>query len=501
VLERRVSTTRIGRYTLHHAVASGGMATVHLGRMESSGGVQRTVAIKRVHPQFAADPEFVAMFFDEARLCFRIQHPHVVPTFDVVAEGGELLLVMDYVHGDSLASLVHQARLRGERVPPDIASAVLCDVLAGLHAAHELRGEDGKPLGLVHRDVSPQNILVGVDGASRVLDFGVARAAGGQHATDQGKVKGKIAYMAPEQLASGPIDRRADVFSAAIVLWELLAGARLFDQEGPGAVAIAVLSREIRSPRERNVAVDVAVECVVMKGLRRHVDERYASAEAMAIDLERALPPASARAVGEWVQRVASARLAARAEALAEVERGTASAEAPELEGMAASGVDVLPSEVSRGAPALAAPETMATLRSSSVPGERPGGGAGSRRGFWVAGAAAALLAAGATALLVGTGAPHPRADVAVSAAPAEVASSVAPPPSASAPPLVSATAAASASGGPSPPATTTAPRPSPTDRPRNAAPRSSRPATPPDCANPFVVDAKGIRVPRPECF
>ena len=136
----------IGRYEVHRALASGGMATVHLGRMRSDTGLGRTVALKRMHPHFATDPQFVAMFFDEARLSMRLQHPNIVPTFDVVSTETELLLVMEYIHGESLAGLLRAAGEAGERVPPAIASSILCGVLAGLHAAHEARSEDGAPL-------------------------------------------------------------------------------------------------------------------------------------------------------------------------------------------------------------------------------------------------------------------------------------------------------------------------------------------------------------------
>src|SRR5262245_51026591 len=168
----------IGRYALHGELASGGMATVHLGRLLGPVGFSRTVAIKRLHAQYAQDPEFVSMFLDEARLAARIRHPNVVPTLDVVATSGELFLVMEYVPGESLSRLARAARDRMERMPPRIVSAIMSGVLHGLHAAHEAKSERGEPLGIVHRDVSPQNVLVGTDGVARVLDFGVAKAAG-----------------------------------------------------------------------------------------------------------------------------------------------------------------------------------------------------------------------------------------------------------------------------------------------------------------------------------
>src|SRR6478736_1694730 len=172
-----------GRYALYGEIAAGGMATVHIGRLLGPVGFARTVAIKRLHPHYAKDPEFVSMFLDEARLAARIRHPNVVPTLDVVALDGELFLVMEYVQGESFARLVREARRARLDVPPEVISAIVVGALNGLHAAHEATSERGEPLNIVHRDVTPQNILVGSDGVARLLDFGVAKAAGSLHAT------------------------------------------------------------------------------------------------------------------------------------------------------------------------------------------------------------------------------------------------------------------------------------------------------------------------------
>ena len=165
-------------YAMYGAIAAGGMATVHLGRLLGPSGFARRVAIKRLHPQFAADEEIASMFAEEARLSARIAHANVVAMLDVVSADKELLLVMDYVHGETLSRLLSHARKDGVPVPVPIVVTVLADVLHGLHAAHEATGEDGAPLRLVHRDVSPQNILVGTDGVARVVDFGIAKAVG-----------------------------------------------------------------------------------------------------------------------------------------------------------------------------------------------------------------------------------------------------------------------------------------------------------------------------------
>ena len=221
-------TEIIGRYALHGEIASGGMAVVHFGRLLGPVGFSRPVAIKRLHPQLAREPNVRAMFIDEARLASRIRHPNVVPTLDVVTDGGDLLLVMEYVHGESLQQLLRAVRKRGEPVPLRITLAVMTAVLHGLHAAHEATTETGQALNVVHRDVSPQNIMVGVDGVARVLDFGIARATVRLENTREGIVKGKLAYMAPEQLGGVVVDRRAAVYAATVVLWEMLTGKRLF---------------------------------------------------------------------------------------------------------------------------------------------------------------------------------------------------------------------------------------------------------------------------------
>src|SRR5579859_6812309 len=206
-----------GRYGLFEQIGLGGMARVYLGRLFGSGGFTRVVAVKRMHRQLSGEPEFVTMFRDEVRLTSRIIHPNVVQTLDVVEDGGEIFLVMDYVHGQSLAELMRQIAHRGQAVPPAVASSIICGVLHGLHAAHEARSENDEPLGIVHRDISPQNILVGRDGVPRVLDFGIAHGAGREHFTREGQIRGKMSYIAPEILRGRGVDARADIYSISVV--------------------------------------------------------------------------------------------------------------------------------------------------------------------------------------------------------------------------------------------------------------------------------------------
>ena len=310
----------IGRYAMHGELASGGMATIHLGRLLGPVGFARTVAIKRLHPQLAKDPQFVAMFVDEARFAARIRHQNVVPTLDVVALEGEIFLVMEYVHGESLSRLLAALEARGERVPTAIAAGIMIGVLHGLQAAHDAKSEKGTPLEIVHRDVSPQNVLVGVDGLPRLVDFGVAKAVDRLQTTGDGGVKGKLGYAAPEQLEGSDVDRRTDIWAAAVVLWEMLAGRRLFAAPNALATLTAVLTREIEAP-SRFGSGPPELDAIVLRGLARAPDERYGSASEMADAIERTVTPATPRAIGEWVARTAAETLATRLERVEEMER------------------------------------------------------------------------------------------------------------------------------------------------------------------------------------
>jgi serine/threonine-protein kinase len=337
----------VGRYAIFEEIAAGGMATVHLGKLVGAGGFSRIVAIKRLHPQFAKDAEFSAMFIDEARVAARIHHPNVVQTLDVVNADKELLLVMEYVHGAAFSSLLGTSRRAGKRASPRIVAGILLGVLEGLHAAHEAKSETGQPLDVVHRDVSPQNVLVGVEGIARVIDFGVAKAMGKMHATREGQLKGKLAYMSPEQVRSQPVTRASDVFSAAIILWEGLTGERLFNGQTPAELIFQVLDGPIASPRTRYPDLSPALEAVVMKGLSRNPAERYATAREMAVALEAAVGVAPARDIGQWVQLIAGEALATRARLVEAIEQADTSA-APPLESSSAERA-IVPSSPSGG--------------------------------------------------------------------------------------------------------------------------------------------------------
>lgn len=312
----------VGRYAFYREIAAGGMATVHFGRLIGPAGFSRTVAIKRLYPQLARDPEFVSMFVDEMRLTAQISHANVVATLDVIEEDGELFLVMEYVHGESLAQLIRLARSRGQYVPPPIAASIVAGVLHGLHAAHEARSDAGRPLGIVHRDVSPQNVLVGADGVARVFDFGIATATAmrRQSITREGQLKGKTPYLAPERIYGAECDRRSDVYGAAIVLWEALAGIRLFEGENDPIVLSKVLSSAVSPPSAFASGAPPALDAIALRGLDRDPARRYATARDMALDLQDRVGLVPPSEIGDWVARVAEGPLARRERYLAELD-------------------------------------------------------------------------------------------------------------------------------------------------------------------------------------
>jgi eukaryotic-like serine/threonine-protein kinase len=481
----------VDRYAIYDAIASGGMATVHLGRLIGTAGFLRTVAIKRLHAQFAHDPDFTGMFLDEARLASRIQHPNVVSTLDVVMKDRELLLVMEYVRGESLSRLVRRARDGGERLPPRVAAAIVAGALHGLHAAHEAVDEKGAPLGLVHRDMSPQNVLVGTDGVARVLDFGVAKAAGRVHTTKDGDIKGKVLYMAPEQLAAQPLDCRADVYAAGVVLFETLTCVRMFAGENEGAALTKIIQNDIRVPSE--VDPDLAAfDAIVRRATAGNPDARYPTALAMAIDLEAECgSPASPSEVSAWVQRLAGETLDERARMVAEIERSSTRSKPP-LQNPDSGVVKLTAVEV----PGLAVPTMPAPpLIVAPDPPVAP------RRHFNVAGLAllsALLLGCIAViAILLGRGGPTTNASLGASPEPTApaplVSAAVLVRPELSAAPTASAIPAeapitASSARRPASPPPVVAPPPQP---------RVGRV----NCDPPYVVDKNGHQHFIPECM
>jgi serine/threonine protein kinase len=280
--------TKLDRFELIAELASGGMGTVFLARLGGAGGFQRLYAIKRLHEHLARHAEFIEMFLDEARLAARIHHPNVVPILEIGTTEAGYYLVMEYVEGDTAGHLFFSATQEEKPISPRVAIRIVLDVLAGLHAAHEGTDDEGRSLELVHRDVSPHNILVSVDGVSRITDFGIARAASRLAVTRTGQLKGKIAYMAPEQARSEKIDRRADLFAMGICLWEMLARRRLFKGEGEGDTLNRLLYEPIPSLRSVDPTIPRELDEICSKALTRDLDQRFATAAEFSDALENA---------------------------------------------------------------------------------------------------------------------------------------------------------------------------------------------------------------------
>lgn len=275
----------VDRYELVHRLGHGGMATVHLGRATGRAGFEKLVAVKVIHPHLANEPEFVDMFLDEARIAARLHHPHVVQILDVGEDNGVYFMVMEYVEGDTLASLIRQLRKHGERLPLSAILQIATDAAEGLAAAHELSDRDGQPYQLVHRDVSPHNLLVGMDGNVKVVDFGIMKAAGKRSNTLTGQLRGKLSYMSPEQARGKVIDHRTDLFALGTVLWELCTNTRLFDAETDSETLDLVT--KCRVPVLADVRSDLpdGLAEVFRRSLAADVDDRYESAQQMLRDL------------------------------------------------------------------------------------------------------------------------------------------------------------------------------------------------------------------------
>lgn len=313
----RAPGDQIGGYTLGRAIAEGGMGTIHLGRRKGPARFSRVYAIKRLRPHLADDPNVVRMLLEEARFAGAIRHGNVVPVIDVVAQSGEALLVMEYVHGASASQLWKM--LKPQPVPVPIAIAIAAGALRGLHAAHEARDEHDVPLRLVHRDVSPHNILIGVDGIARVTDFGIAKAMiAASPATQVGRVKGKLRYLAPEQRIGEKVGPHTDVYGLSVVLWEMLTGRRLWDGETDQEIMIRALRERPRPPSTFSPEVSRGLDAILRRGLESDPSVRFQSARQMAMALEQLGPVASQTEVGDWVARVARDDLSKLAAAMVE---------------------------------------------------------------------------------------------------------------------------------------------------------------------------------------
>lgn len=276
----------LGRYQLLSRLAVGGMAEVYLARQGEISGFKTLLVVKKVLPHLAVKPDFINMFLDEARIASMLDHPNVVHISEVGRAGDEYFLAMELVQGKPLAALLQQGEKTRTPLPHSLAALVVAYAAGGLHYAHQLTDASGNLLGLVHRDVSPQNIMISFEGSVKVIDFGIARALGRLGDTNSGSLKGKLGYMGPEQARGEAVDRRADIFSLGVVLWECVAARRLFLRENELATLRAVVYEPIPSP-SKYAKVDATLEAIIMCALDRNPDERFQTAEEMRVALDK----------------------------------------------------------------------------------------------------------------------------------------------------------------------------------------------------------------------
>lgn len=328
--------SRIGDYEIIAQLRAGGMATLFLGRRKGVAGFARHVAIKVVHPHLAQDPEFVRMFVEEANLSRQIQHPNVVHVEDLGHDGGTYYLVMEYVHGSALSQLLAALARIERRLAPELAVWIAMKAADGLHAAHETRDETGKLLGVVHRDVSPQNILIAANGNVKVIDFGIAKVQGHRARTATGALKGKLRYMSPEQAFGKPLDRRADVYALGVVLWELLTLHRLFSGENELALLDEVRDPHVDPPSMYVPEIHPALDDAVMRALAPDRDHRPETALELMRTLAAACPRAAtidAHHVAEVMNAVLGEELERRRQALPDSLTGMTRQARPAQEG------------------------------------------------------------------------------------------------------------------------------------------------------------------------
>jgi serine/threonine-protein kinase len=505
---------RVGRYEILLPIASGGMATVYLARMQGPHGFEREVALKLVHAHLREDPFFSRELLDEANLAAKIRHPNVVPVLEAGEDRFGVFLVMEYVEGDTLAGITR----RGGPLPPHIAARILTDALAGLHAAHELTDGHGTPLGLVHRDFSPQNVLIGTDGMTRLADFGVAKAASRVGHTATGVMKGKVAYMSPEQAQGQALDRRCDVWAAGVVAWEVVAGRKLYSREDEMVTLWKVMSGS--PPRLGQVAAGIAPELeeAVAIALDRRVEARHQTAASFRAALAAAFRSGAGIAdtdeVAAYTANLLTPQLTTRRSRVAEVlalrERQRSAAPSPEAPiatpPPALAATLLSPGETST---TVALPAAVVNVDRQDFPAATPPPSVAPRSARRLATAAIALAALGAVAVRWVT--LRHQAEPVAAGAPA-LTPSASPLASSVALPASSATAGASAVAGAAsaPSAATLAsasastpastPTATPTAKPSRGALLPPKRAAQPQCA-PVTIDLAGKKHYHAECM
>jgi tRNA A-37 threonylcarbamoyl transferase component Bud32 len=282
-------TTPIGKYKLVRLIASGGMAEVYLARQAGAAGFEKLVCLKRILPHLARDKQFVEMFLNEARLAARLDHPNIVSIFDLGEANGNYFIAMEFIDGPSLRAAAKRAQERGERLPiPEIVK-IISMAAGGLHHAHDLTDAEGRPLGLVHRDISPDNILVHRNGAAKVVDFGIAKAANSSAFTRTGTLKGKVAYMPPEQLRGDPLDRRTDVFALGVVLYEMLAGKRPWPADSDVSLIGKIMTDDPAPLATLRPDAPAGLTPILDRALAKDREVRYPSCHDIQVELEALL--------------------------------------------------------------------------------------------------------------------------------------------------------------------------------------------------------------------
>ncbi len=286
---------RLGKYVLLGRLGAGGMGKIYLAHAPGPAGIDKLLVVKRLHSHLTNDPVLVDSFLDEARLSMALNHPHIVHTYDVGEVEGRYFMVMEYIDGQNLGVVLRTAKRSGNYPKSSTWAGLFIAVLDGLHAAHTARDARGRPLHIIHRDVSPQNILITYEGLPKLVDFGIAKAAMRVSETDAGTLKGKYAYMSPEQVRGDELDARSDVFAAGIVLWEMLAGRRLYKAETIVRSVERILNEPLISPVRVNPQCDPALASVALKALQKRREDRFSSAEEFRAALEDALDNAGVR--------------------------------------------------------------------------------------------------------------------------------------------------------------------------------------------------------------
>jgi serine/threonine-protein kinase len=501
----------VGKYRIVLQLGQGGTADVYLAAVDGPSGFTKLVVVKVLRKNLASDTEFRLMFLSEARLAARLHHPNVVQTNEVTEVDGSPVLVMEYLDGQPLSQVIVRGKQEGFTLAMQLR--VLADALAGLHAAHELADFDGTPLGVVHRDVSPHNLFVTLEGHAKVLDFGIAKLERSLVETEVGMVKGKLRYMAPEQIAGDKLDRRADIYAAGVILWETLTGERMWKASSEHEIRQRVLAGDLPMPETVRATVPAPLARICRRALSRAPGERHATARQLADELEAAMAELgmtpSHREIGATVARL-FADVRAETKRAIESKLGRAS--------------------LAVGVPAVTDTGETRVLRAAGAPPPRR------RRLALAAGVGGAALALIAIALAVWRGGPAPTESAAVAraaketspapGAPAAIAPAARPQtnltatsPDAKATPEEAAASATAA--GPKPAravaagsartgakrlqagAGATAPADAPAPSHPAGAPSAGggAPAPAPDCAHPFFVDSDGIKRFRPECM